>query len=156
MGQATQTGGGSFVVWRTWGGWALLVGALAMGLVLFQIFGPSLEPTPSVATQIGEAAGEMRRAAWRSFLGLPRAQSAASQVPFYRQFAMVGPLLGVIAILLAGVAGAVREHWRLAAYGAGLGVAAIVFQFVWWVTLVVAAVILLVAVIENIGDIFGV
>jgi hypothetical protein len=49
-----------------------------------------------------------------------------------------------------------REHRRYAAFGAGLGGAAIAFQFIWLVALLIAGVVLLVAIIRNMDSIFGI
>lgn len=48
-----------------------------------------------------------------------------------------------------------RENWRLPVYGATLGIGAIVVQFVRWLALLFCGVLLLVAIIEDIGDILG-
>lgn len=142
---------------RLWGLWSALVGALALGIVFFQIFAPPADPQPSVGQQIGEIAGEMKRSAWRSFLGLepeaPEPRPEPSVVSQYLPFA--GPALGIIAILLSLVSAVRREHWRMPTYGAALGASAILFQFFWWVALLVAGVVLLVAIIENLGDFFS-
>lgn len=142
---------------RNWGPWAVAVGALALTLVFAQIAIPMTEPQPSAAQQIGEAAGEIRRSAWRSFLGIskpaPDPVVAPNRTLVY--LGLVAPVLGIVAVVLALVSGLRRENWRYAAYGVTLGGSAIVFQFVWWLALVVLCVMLLVAIIENMGDIFG-
>lgn len=142
---------------RSVGFWAVASGALALILVLVSIMGPTLDPNPSVGTQIGEMAGEIKRAAWRSFLGLPQPQPEppSAYARFMQLLPLVGSLIGLLALLLSLVSGLLRENWRYAAYGFGLGTAAIVFQFFWWVAALVACVILLVTIIENIGDIFS-
>lgn len=137
------------------GFWAVALGALALLLVMIQIVGPSFEARPSAAAQIGEIAGEIRRSAWRSFLGLPAPTPEPARPDLFVYLAFVAPVLGVIAIVLSLVSGLMRENWRYAAYGAGLGVAAVIFQLFWWVALLMAGVLILVAIIENIGDIFG-
>ena len=140
---------------RLWGTWAVILGGVALLLVLIQIFGPSFEPKPSAGQQIGEIAGEMKRAAWRSFLGLkqPEAEPVPASVLDY--LALAGPVLGLGAILLSIVSGFRREGWRLPAYGTALGASAILFQLFWWVALLIAGVIILVAIIENLGDFFS-
>ncbi|NNE53359.1 MAG: hypothetical protein HKN30_13285 [Sulfitobacter sp.] len=142
---------------RSFGFWAVFTGALALIVVLVSITGPTFEPKPSAGTQIGEIAGEIKRAAWRSLLGLP--QPAPEPPTRYAQFKqllpLVGPIIGVVAILLSLVSGLLRENWRFGAYGFCLGAAAIVFQIAWWIAALVACVILLVNIIENIGDIFS-
>lgn len=140
---------------RTWGLWAVLTGALALALVLVQIVGPTFEPKPSVGTQIGEIAGEIKRSAWRSFLGLPRPEPELKSASVWSYLALAAPILGIFAVVLSLISGLLRENWRYPVYGVSLGAGAIVFQFFWWMALLVAAVLLLVAIIENIGDIFS-
>ena len=48
-----------------------------------------------------------------------------------------------------------RENWRFPACGIAFGVAAIVFQYFWWIALVVAGVVILAAIIGSIGEIFS-
>ena len=43
----------------------------------------------------------------------------------------------------------------LVRFATGLGATAIVFHFFWWMALLVAGVLIIVAIIENIGDIFS-
>lgn len=140
---------------KSWGFWGVMTGALALVLVLFQIFGPALEPAPSAATQVGEIAGEIKRAAWRSFLGLPKPEPEPVAVTYRSYLPLAGPILTTIAIVLSLISLVLRENRRLAAYGTSLGVGAIVAHFFWWALLVIAGVLLLVAIIENIGDIFS-
>lgn len=140
---------------RTWGFWAVMTGALALMLVFAHIVGPTLEPKPSAATQIGEIAGEIKRSAWRTFLGLPQPEPVVEPVSFWSYFGLAAPILGAVAIVLSVLSGVRRENWRYAIYGTGLGVAAVVFHFFWWMALLIAGVVLLVSIIENIGDIFS-
>lgn len=143
------------IPFRRTGFWAVALGALALLLVFIQFAAPSFESRPSAASQIGEIAGEIRRAAWRSFLGLPAPAPEATSPGLLVYVAVVAPVLGIVAIVLSAISGFMRENWRYAVYGAALGGAAVVFQFMWWVALLVAGVLLLTAIIENIGDIFG-
>jgi len=140
---------------RTWGFYAVLAGAMALLLVFAQIVGPTFETKPSVGTQIGEIAGDIKRSAWRSLLGLPRPEPEAVSPPIWSYVAMAAPVFGVLAIILSLVSGVLRENWRFSVYGTSFGVAAIVFHFFWWVAVLVAGVVLLVTIIENLGDIFS-
>lgn len=140
---------------RTWGFWALLAGALALVLVFLQISGVLNGPQQSAASQVGEIAGEIKRSAWRSFFGLAPKPVEPQPLPISRYLGFVGPVLGIIAIVLSVIAGALRENWRLPAYAASLGFIAVFFQFFWWVALLIAGVVLLVTIIANIGEIFS-
>ena len=142
-------------LFRKIGFWGVLFGAIAMVLVFVQIAGPMLEPKPSAATQIGEIAGEIKRSAWLSFLGFSDSEPAVEPASARDYLAIVAPILGVLALVLSLISGVKRENWRYPVYGASLGAAAIVFQYLWWVALLVAGVVLLVVIIENIGEIFS-
>lgn len=140
---------------KTWGFWAVVIGAIALVLVFVQIFGPMMDPKPSVGTQIGEIAGDIKRSAWRSFFGLSNATAEPEPVSSVIYLALVAPVLGVLAIVLSLISGVLRENWRYRVYGTGLGAAAVLFHFFWWMALLVAGVLILVAIIENLGDIFS-
>lgn len=143
-------------VLQKWGFWAVIIGAAALMLVFVQIAGPSFEPKPSVATQVGEIAGEIKRSAWRTFLGVPKEPAqleASASLWDYAVFA--GPALGIVAIVLSLFSGIARENRKYAAYGVGLGGTAVLFHFFWWFALLFAGIVLMIAIINNIGDIFS-
>ncbi len=142
-------------IFRNWGFWAVIMGGLALICVFAQIIGPMLEPKPSVGTQIGEIAGDIKRSAWNSFLGKSDPAPEPEPVSKWLYLAFAAPILGVIAIVLSVISGVQGEHRRYTVYGAGLGVAAVTFQFFWWMALLIAGVMLLVAILENIGDVFS-
>ncbi|GFE65228.1 hypothetical protein [Litoreibacter roseus] len=142
-------------LFRRWGFWAVLFGAVALVLVFAQLIGPALETQQSVGTQIGQIAGEIKRSAWQTLLGWPKPEPEVVAPPIWFYAAMVAPVLGVIAVVLSLISVMRRENWRYAAYGTSLGAAAITFQFVWMIAILIVGVLLLIAIIENIGDIFS-
>jgi hypothetical protein len=139
---------------QAWGFWGVLAGALGVMLVFLQIIGPTLEPQPSVGNQVGEIAGDIARSAWQSFRGeyVPEPEPAA--FPMWVLVGFAAPVFGVVAILLSVISAVRRENWHYPFYGTGLGVAAIVFYFVWWIAILFAGVLLIVAILENLGSIF--
>jgi hypothetical protein len=138
-----------------WGHVALGTGALALSLAVLHVFGGPFAPQPSVGTTVGEIAGEMRAAALRAVNGEPQPAPVPRGWDIDRVLMLAAPLVGVLAIVLSMIAVLRGERYRLASYGATLGAGAIAFQFVWWIALLFAGVMLLVAIIENIGDILG-
>ena len=140
---------------ESWGFWGVIAGGLAVMLVFLQMVGPTLEPQPSVGNQIGEIAGDIARSAWQSFRGeyVPEPEPAGGQT--WVILGLAAPILGVVAIVVSMISAIRRENWHYPVYGAGLGAAAIVFYFVWWVAMLFAGVLLMVAILENLGDIFG-
>lgn len=144
---------------RNWGFWAIVTGAVAVLLVFAQFAWPMPADSPTLAQQVGEMAGEIRRAAWRSFLGLDNAPPPPVPPTFRERFIeasmIAAPVLGVMAVILAAISGIRREDWHFTVYGGCLGFAAIVFQFVWFLAALILGILLIVKVLENMGDIFG-
>lgn len=142
---------------RSWGAWAVGIGAIALILVFIHIGQPFAEPQPSVGTQVGEVAGDMARSAWRSFFNLERevtaVEPAITPIDLYIGYAGAG--LGIVAIVLAMISGIMRENWHYAVYGTGLGAASVLFFFFWWVAMLICGILLLVAIIENLGSFFS-
>ena len=138
-----------------WGHFAIGTGALALALAVLHVFGGPFTPQPSVGTTVGEIAGEMRAAALRAVSGEPQPAPVPRGWDIDRILMLAAPLFGVVAIVLSMVSALRREGLRLAGYGAALGVGAFVFQLIWWIAALIAGVILLVAIVENIGDILG-
>ncbi|SEK91178.1 hypothetical protein SAMN05421666_3179 [Roseovarius nanhaiticus] len=140
---------------RSWGVWAVSMAALALGLVFLQIALPSFDAKPSTATQIGEIAGEIKRAAWRSFFGLSQAKVEPEAPKLVHYLAIIAPIAAIAALILSLVSRLSHENWRLGAYGASMATAALIFQFVWWLALLIIGFLLLASILENIGDIFS-
>lgn len=153
----TQTAPPSLLpLMRNFGAWAAMAGGLALVLVFVQIALPMMHPQPSAPTQIGEMAGEMARAAWRSFRDLPPPQPDLVETGSGAALFVVIPILGVLALLLAAISSYRREAGRLAIYGAGLGAAAILAHFVLWLALAILGMMLLIAIVQNLGDFFDI
>jgi hypothetical protein len=140
---------------HTFGLWAVVAGGLGLIAVFVHMVYPNLQPAPTVGTQVGEIAGDMARSAWQSFRGIDPPAPVEEPVDLWHYLAIVGPTFGVVALILSLVSGLRRENWHYPAYGAGLGIAAITFQFIWLVAMLIMGVMLLVAIVENIGGILG-
>ncbi|PWK62202.1 hypothetical protein [Roseicyclus mahoneyensis] len=134
-----------------WGWLAILTGAVALVLAMLVIFAGPFAPQPSTGTVIGQIAGDMIAAARGSLDGSAQPAPVPRGWDVDRVLATLTPILGVLALCLAVMAAIRREPWRLSSYGAALGGAAIVIQFVWWIALLICGVVLLVAIIENLG-----
>lgn len=141
----------------SWGLWAIICGAVAMALVFVQIQMLSAQDTATIGQQIGEIAGEIKRSAWRSFLGLapPEPEPLSKTQALFDVIFVAAPVIAGVAILLAAISLLKREHGRLGVYGVALGGGAILFQYVWWMAMIFLGVVLLIKIVENIGDIFS-
>lgn len=138
-----------------WGIASIVLGSAALLLAVIIIFGGPFAPQQSAGTSLGEIAGEMREAAQRKLQGLPQPEPQARPWTVDRVLQILAPALGVLAIVAAVVSAVQSNSRRMAAYGTALGVSAILVQFLWWVVLLVAGVVLLVSVMENFSSIIG-
>ena len=137
-------------------GWiGFLAGAAAFLLVLVQFYAGPFAPQQDVATSISEIAAEIRQSAMRAMAGEPQPAPVTAPWDIDRVLATAAAVLAGGAVIL-GLAALMRGELRRTASAAiGLGVAAVTFQFLTWLVLLIAGVILLSAIIYNIGDILG-
>jgi len=144
---------------RHWGLWAVICGALAMVLIFVQFSLLTSHESVPIGEQIGQIAGDIKRSAWQSFFGISPTPKEPEPVPFSMQafevLFVVTPVVAGIAIILAAISLFKHENWRFGFYGMSLGIGAMMFQFLWWMALVILGMLLLVKIIENIGDIFS-
>ncbi|MGJ8622940.1 MAG: hypothetical protein ACSHW1_09185 [Yoonia sp.] len=132
-----------------WGLASLVFGALALIVTIIVVFAGPFAPQHSVGTSIGQIIGEISSSAFKTVRGeeLPPPQARPWDID--RVLMVTGPVLAVIAFVTAVVAAFRKDPWRLPTYGTVLGVAAITMQFVWWIAIIFAAVILLASIIEH-------
>jgi hypothetical protein len=138
-----------------WGYAAAVFGVVALAIAMLTVFGGPFSPQPTVGQTIGEIAGDMRASALRALRGEEQPPPVPQSWDIDRVLMVTAPLLAVGAIALSVVSAIRREGLKLASYGAILGTAAIVFQFVWWLAMLICGVLLLMSIMENIGDILG-
>lgn len=134
---------------NAWGLASLFFGGAALILTVIVIFAGPFAPQQTVGTTIGQIIGEIRLSAMNTVRGeaLPPPQTRPWDID--RILAVTGPVLAVLGFIATIVAAFRKDHWRMPTYGAVLGVAAITMQFLWWVALLIAGVVLLVSIIEN-------
>ncbi|MGD1869856.1 MAG: hypothetical protein ACFB0F_10180 [Neomegalonema sp.] len=138
---------------HSWGYLALIAGALSLSVAVLHVFGGPFAPQASIGTTIGEIAADIRASAMRSINGQAQPAPAPQNWDIDRILLVAAPILGVFAIVSAIISSIKRDPWRLVAYGATLGVAAIVLQFLFLLAMMIAGVCLLLAIIENFGEI---
>lgn len=132
-----------------WGLASIALGTIALIVTCIVIFAGPFAPQQSVGTTIGQIIGEISLSAMNTVRGeaLPPPETMPWNID--RILMITGPILAALAIFTAIISRFKRDPWRLPTYGVVLGVSAIVVQFVWWVVLIIAAVVLLVSIIEN-------
>ena len=136
---------------------AIALGGAGLVIALLVVFAGPFTPQPDIGTQIGEIAGNMRAAAWRSFFGLEQPETTIVQPQWDtdRILMVAAPAVGVLGILAAIIAFIRREPRRFAAYGLAVSVCAVFVQALLAIVLIIAGVMLLIAIIQNLDSIFG-
>ena len=130
------------------------LGAISLVILVIQMSAILDEPPEkSAGTVIGEIAADIKQSAARAISGEP-APVAPPPPPSY------GPMITIAALAMAGAAmisGAIalyrHEPTRLPTLAIGFGASAIVMHFVFWLALLICSVVLLVSIINNLGDI---
>ncbi len=136
---------------------AIGLGGIGLFIALLVMYAGPFAPQQDIGTTIGEIAGNMRAAAWRSFFGLEQPESTIVQRAWDidRILMTIAPAAGVLGVLMAITAYIRREPKRIATYGMALSVCAVFVQVLFIVLMIVAGVLLLMSIIENLDSIFG-
>jgi hypothetical protein len=136
---------------------AIGLGAAGLFIALLVMYAGPFAPQQDIGTTIGEIAGNIRASAWRSFLGLQQPESTVLQRTWNidRILMAAAPSAGVLGVLMSIVAYIRREPRRVASYGMALSVCAIFVQVLFVILMIVAGVMLLVSILENMDSIFG-
>ena len=136
---------------------AIGLGGIGLFIALLVVYAGPFAPQQDVGTAIGEIAGNMRAAAWRSFLGLEQPDSTIVQRDWDidRILMTAAPAAGVLGVVMAITAYIRREPRRVASYGMALSVCAIFVQVLLIIVMIVAGVMLLISIIGNMDSIFG-
>ncbi|MBW4706884.1 hypothetical protein KX928_03690 [Roseobacter sp. YSTF-M11] len=136
---------------------AIAFGALGMFTALFVLYAGPFTPQPDIGTSIGEIAGNMKAAAQRALQGRPQPEETIVQPTWDIDRILMGsaPAMGVLGVVMAIIAYIRREPKRAATCGMAISVAAIFVQVILLVALIVAGVMLLIGIMQNLDSILG-
>ena len=130
-------------------------GACALLLVMAHFWVGPFAPQQNISINIGELAGEIRQAATRALTGAPQPEPQTAPWNIDDTLKLVATLLAGGAVILS-IIGYVRHEARRPIIGAlALGIGAILFQIATWAILLVVGVILLIGIMQNMGEILG-
>lgn len=129
----------------------IVLGALALIAALVAAYAGPFGPQQELGVALGEIAGDAIKSTIREVFNRPQPEAELRGFSIDDGIAIAIVVAGVVSILL-GIVAAIRGERRAAIVGAaGLGIAALVFQFLAWVALVIAGAILILAVMTLIG-----
>ncbi|MCD1624670.1 hypothetical protein K7H22_01525 [Seohaeicola saemankumensis] len=130
-----------------------ILGIASLVIILIQ-FSSLFEPQEaSTGSFIGEIAADIKQSAARVISGQPA--PAPARLPQDNRQIITAAALCVagIAIVLGGIGLYRNEPHRLSYLAVGIGVSAIVMQYVFWLALLVCGVALLISIIGNLDSI---
>lgn len=142
-----------------WGFSGFVFAIVALILVILPMTSMLAPPAQEASTSIGEFAAEIRKSAIRSLTGAEkpvpevRVQTKTEIIAGY--LFIIGPVLAGLAAILGAVALLRREAYPLPMMAIGLGISAVVLQYALILALIIAGVCLMVAILNNLGDILG-
>ena len=136
---------------------AVALGGIGLFIALLVVFAGPFAPQQDIGTTMGEIAGNMRAAAWRSFFGLEQPEATIVQRAWdiERILMVAAPAAGVLGIITAVFAYVRNEPRRIAGYGLAISVCAVFVQVFLAVVMIVAGVMLLIGIMQNMDSIFG-
>ncbi|MEM9434692.1 MAG: hypothetical protein AAGA12_12290 [Pseudomonadota bacterium] len=140
-----------------WGLTGFLIGAAAFILVLVHHYGGPFTQQPEIGVTIGEIAADIKETAIAKLMGeeLPPAPPPSNPPFDYDRLLKVLSAAGAGLAVVAGLGGLIRREDRVPALAAiGLGASAIVFQWLSWLVLLIAGVVLITSILQNLGNIF--
>jgi len=138
-----------------WGLCGMIAGVIAVALVTFSLSGIFEGPKPPVATQIGEMAAEIRKAATRSMMGIEQPEPETPAMTVATLVTLAIPVLAGLAALAGAIGLFRREPRTLPLLAVGFGTSAFVMQYLFILALMIGGVVLLVTIINNIDGILG-
>ena len=129
------------------------LGATALMLALVHFWAGPFSPQPSLEQVVAETAVSIREATLAALKGevAPPPKPAMTNYDWDRIASIATAVLGGLAVILAVIGVAMKEPLRVAGGAAALGVAAIAFQFAVLALGVLVVVILVAAVLGELG-----
>ncbi len=141
-------------VWSLFGTASLIAGAASLLIALFYFWAAPLEPQPSLERTIAETAVNISKEVVRVIRKEPAVLEQKAWT-LDRTVPLAAVICGALALILAAVGYVRREDHRPVVAGAALGAGAVGFQFLSWIALMGAGLVLIWIIVANLGEILG-
>lgn len=137
-----------------WGFAGFVVGTLGLLAALLLVTGFFHEPDQSAAATIGQLAADIKQSAKLALTGAQMPAPAPRGMDMNDYLAIITPVVAAAAILLGGLSLFLNEPANFSKFAIGFGIAAIAMQYVFWIAVLLCGMMLITAVVSNIGEIF--
>lgn len=132
----------------------MVLGAIALTAVVLQLVAGPLEARKPIERSVAEIAVNVRKEVGRVLQNKP-AVAHPSEVTASDSIRIAAGASGALALVLAAIGFVRREDHRAAGAAAALGATSIALQFVVWLALLAAGLLLIWIVVANLDSILG-
>lgn len=129
----------------------ITVGSIALLLALIHFWAGPFAPQPTLETTVAEKAASIKNATIKALKGEEYRETYKPKWDADKVTNIATAVLGGLAFILSVLAFAKQEPIRVAAGGAALGVSAVAFQFIAIYAMALLVVLLVAAIISNLG-----
>lgn len=131
-----------------------MLGVASLVVILVQLsafFQPQEKTSGSI---IGEIAADIKQSAARALKGEPAPKPTPPQQDYGRFVTIAALCVAGIAVALGGIGLYRNEPHRLSYMAVGIGLSAIVMQYMFWLAILICGVALLISIVRNLDTIF--
>ncbi|WP_299772960.1 hypothetical protein [uncultured Tateyamaria sp.] len=132
-----------------------LLGIASLVIILIQLSAFFEPPEKSSGAVIGEIAADIVQSAARVVAGDPAPDRSPPPEDYDQLITIAALCVAGIAVVLGGIGLYRNEPHRLSHMAVGVGVSALVLQYVFWLAILICGVALLISIIGNLDSIFG-
>lgn len=132
-----------------------MLGIVSLVVILIQLSAFFEPEEKSSGTVIGEIAADIKQSAARALAGEPAPKPTPPPRNYSHVITIAGLCVAGIAVVLGGIGLYRNEPHRLSYLAVGIGVSAFAMQYVFWLTILICGVALLISIIGNLDSIFG-
>jgi len=131
-----------------------LLAIASLVVVLIQISAVFELQEKSIGSVLGEIAADIKQSAAGKLAGDPAPEPTPLPQDYSQFITIAAMCVAAVAAVLGGVGLYQNEPHRLSYLAIGFGVSAFFMQYVFWLSILICGVALLISVIENLGSIF--
>lgn len=132
-----------------------MLGIVSLVVIMIQLSAILEPPKQSSGSVIGEIAAEIKLSAARALSGEPAPEPTPPPKEYGRIITIAAMCIAGLAVLFGGLGLFYNEPHRLPYLAVGFGISAFLMQYVFWLAMLICGILLIVSVIENMGDIFS-
>lgn len=130
-----------------------MLGVASLVVILVQLSAIFEPQEKSSGTIIGEIAAEIKQSAARVLAGEPAPKPTPPSQDYGQLITIAALILAGCAVVLGGIGLYRNEPHRLSYLAVGIGISALVLQYVFWLAILICGIAVLISIIGNLDSI---